>query len=384
LAVLASPASAEDPRTELEKVRRQLSDVSRQIADARQRASSIAKEVSEAEEALTVAIADLGEAELAAEAARTRVDHTQEVLDGIATRIAHTEHALAVTRSDLRATEDRLENEAVALYMETTAGSGLRIFAGVSVEDSTAAIAYSTRLLAADGNLLNGLDLLRREEERQQVELETQRAEVEIELDRLEEERRQLEESLEAARLAQEEAGRRAEDARVLLDRINHEVRAAEQHKQGLEADAARLQTEIAKLASQGGERPGRLAWPVNGPVSSPFGYRVHPIFGLRRLHGGIDIDSDSGTPIAAAESGLVLLAESYGGYGKAVVIDHGGGLTTLYAHQSKLAVSAGDRVERGSVIGYVGCTGFCTGPHLHFEVWEAGNRVDPMRYLRG
>jgi murein DD-endopeptidase MepM/ murein hydrolase activator NlpD len=189
---------------------------------------------------------------------------------------------------------------------------------------------------------------------------------------------------LEAARLAQEEAGRRAEDARVLLDRINHEVRAAEQHKQGLEADAARLQTEIAKLASQGGERPGRLAWPVNGPVSSPFGYRVHPIFGLRRLHGGIDIDSDSGTPIAAAESGLVLLAESYGGYGKAVVIDHGGGLTTLYAHQSKLAVSAGDRVERGSVIGYVGCTGFCTGPHLHFEVWEAGNRVDPMRYLRG
>ncbi len=118
------------------------------------------------------------------------------------------------------------------------------------------------------------------------------------------------------------------------------------------------------------------------GRVSSPFGYRIHPILGVRKLHTGIDINGSTGTPISAAADGKVILSQTYGGYGRAVVIDHGGGMATLYAHQSSIAVSVGEVVTRGEVIGYVGCTGSCTGPHLHFEVRLNGVPVDPMQYL--
>jgi murein DD-endopeptidase MepM/ murein hydrolase activator NlpD len=118
------------------------------------------------------------------------------------------------------------------------------------------------------------------------------------------------------------------------------------------------------------------LIWPVNGPVVSGFGMR------WGRLHAGIDIAASEGTPIHAAASGRVITAGWLGGYGNMVFIDHGGGLSTGYAHQSSIAVSSGQTVTQGQVVGYVGCTGHCFGPHLHFEVRVNGNPVDPLGYL--
>ena len=118
------------------------------------------------------------------------------------------------------------------------------------------------------------------------------------------------------------------------------------------------------------------LIWPVSGPITSPFGMR------WGSLHPGIDIGAGMGTPIQAAASGRVIVAAYSGGYGNLVVIDHGNGLATAYAHQSQLAVSVGEQVAQGQVIGYVGSTGFSTGPHLHFEVRVNGSPVDPMGYL--
>ena len=126
----------------------------------------------------------------------------------------------------------------------------------------------------------------------------------------------------------------------------------------------------------------GVLAPPVNGPITSGFGPRVHPIFGNVRMHTGIDFGASVGTPIRAAADGVVVIAGPYGGYGNATVIDHGNALATLYGHQSALLVATGDRVNRGQVIGLVGCTGYCTGPHLHFEVRLYGTPVDPLHYL--
>ena len=117
------------------------------------------------------------------------------------------------------------------------------------------------------------------------------------------------------------------------------------------------------------------LIWPVNGPVVSPFGLR------WGRLHAGIDIGVGYGTPIHAAASGTVIFAGWMGGYGNFVIVDHGGGLSTGYAHQSSIAIGGGS-VSQGQVIGYVGCTGHCFGPHLHFEVRINGSPVDPLGYL--
>ncbi|MCC6436440.1 MAG: M23 family metallopeptidase [Acidimicrobiales bacterium] len=122
--------------------------------------------------------------------------------------------------------------------------------------------------------------------------------------------------------------------------------------------------------------------YPADGPVTSPFGYRVHPILGYSRLHAGTDIGASYGSPIWASKGGEVILAGWNGGYGNCVIIAHEGGLSTLYGHMSELAVSEGQRVGQGEVIGWVGSTGASTGPHLHFEVWVGGSATDPMNFL--
>ncbi|MGB9663173.1 MAG: M23 family metallopeptidase, partial [Moorellaceae bacterium] len=113
------------------------------------------------------------------------------------------------------------------------------------------------------------------------------------------------------------------------------------------------------------------------GPISSPFGYRG------REFHSGMDISASYGTPVAAAESGVVIGAGYEGGYGRLITIDHGGGLVTRYAHLSAYNVRVGQTVARGEVIGYVGTSGRTTGPHLHFEVLIGGEFRNPYNYLR-
>jgi murein DD-endopeptidase MepM/ murein hydrolase activator NlpD len=122
--------------------------------------------------------------------------------------------------------------------------------------------------------------------------------------------------------------------------------------------------------------------WPVVGPVTSEYGYRIHPVYGTRKLHSGLDISAPRGTPIAAATDGVVLAAGVRGGYGNCVIIDHGDGVSTLYGHMSQISVSEGRTVKRGDTVGLVGATGTATGNHLHFEVRINGEATNPRSYL--
>jgi murein DD-endopeptidase MepM/ murein hydrolase activator NlpD len=140
---------------------------------------------------------------------------------------------------------------------------------------------------------------------------------------------------------------------------------------------AAKIQAaQAAAGTSDGSPSAAGLIWPVNGPVTSPFGMR------WGRMHEGIDIGVPAGTPIRAAAAGTIIYAGWLGGYGNLVAIDHGNGLSTAYGHQSSIAVGYGQTVAQGQVIGYVGSTGHSTGPHLHFEVRVNGAPVDPLGYL--
>lgn len=146
-----------------------------------------------------------------------------------------------------------------------------------------------------------------------------------------------------------------------------------------LEAASAQLAAQLQGDSS--GSPPvaggnGTFQWPVSGPITSPFGMR------WGTLHPGIDIGVPTGTPIHAAGSGTVVWCGWMSGYGNLVMIDHHNGLATLYGHQSRVAVACGQNVTTGDVIGYSGCTGFCTGPHVHFEVRVNGTPVDPLGYL--
>jgi len=126
------------------------------------------------------------------------------------------------------------------------------------------------------------------------------------------------------------------------------------------------------------------FAWPTPGytRITSPYGWRIHPIYKTRRMHTGIDIGAPAGSNIVAATHGEVIYADWLGGYGKTVVLDHGGGISTMYAHTSVILVEVGQKVRKGQVIAKVGSTGVSTGPHLHFEVKINGNHTDPWKYF--
>jgi murein DD-endopeptidase MepM/ murein hydrolase activator NlpD len=165
-----------------------------------------------------------------------------------------------------------------------------------------------------------------------------------------------------------------------------------------VEAEKATYLAAMAKLAGESSSITGllrarqisqsfawasrKVLWAVTGPISSPFGPRINPIFGTPEFHTGLDIAVDYGIPVKAAEAGQVVSSGPMAGYGNVVIIDHGGALATLYAHMSSLSVRQGQTVTKGQTLGAIGCTGLCTGPHLHFETRIGGVPVQPLNLL--
>jgi len=167
---------------------------------------------------------------------------------------------------------------------------------------------------------------------------------------------------------------------------------AAASHAKAAAAQEEALKRSIAGSSSKGSTSGGRIVysggvfcWPAPSYtyISSPFGYRIHPVYGTRKYHSGLDLAAPGGSPILAAADGTVRFSGWNGGYGNCLIIDHGGGIQTLYGHSSKLLVSVGQKVSRGQKVALVGTTGTSTGNHLHFEVLNNGVATDPMPYLQ-
>lgn len=166
---------------------------------------------------------------------------------------------------------------------------------------------------------------------------------------------------------------------KTLLKGVRADRQELEEHLDGIEKEESKIQAKLSGMPSGGGsvkKGSGALDYPANGTFTSPFGYR------WGRLHGGIDIAVPVGTPVHASASGTVRIAGWVGGYGNYVCIDHGGGLSTCYGHNSRLGVSVGQKVSKGQVIAASGNTGNSTGPHIHFETRVNGVQKDPMGYL--
>ena len=232
-------------------------------------------------------------------------------------------------------------------------------------------------------------------------EIKKERAQIEANKKKLEEDRAKLVELEKAALAKQAEIEQKKAERNVVLQKAQNDRAVAMQAIEELNASSAQISAMLkerqaaraaaaaaaAQSAGQGSsytwvQGTGQLGWPVSGEITSPYGYRVHPIWGTTIYHSGIDIGVDEGTPVHAADSGVIVWSGWMGGYGYAVVIDHGNGLSTLYGHNSELAVDEGQSVSKGQVVAYAGSTGNSTGPHVHFEVRENGDPVDPMGYL--
>jgi murein DD-endopeptidase MepM/ murein hydrolase activator NlpD len=172
-----------------------------------------------------------------------------------------------------------------------------------------------------------------------------------------------------------------------VLQKLQNEREVYESTERQLEKESIKLVYKVTELSGSSDrldnpEATGSFIYPLNGKITSPFGPRRHPIFGVTSMHSGIDIAAPRGTPVLSSEGGLVIYAGWYGGYGKVVIIDHSKGYSTLYAHLQSIRVRVGKRIRQGTVIGYEGDTGYATGPHVHFEVRSKGKPQNPIYYL--
>ena len=179
-----------------------------------------------------------------------------------------------------------------------------------------------------------------------------------------------------------------------MIERLNKDKNYYEKMEEELARQSASIQNMIASLAkksSQSGSQQVKVSSagfirPISGPITSPFGYRIHPIFKTRIFHSGIDIGGPNGGAIKASNDGKVIYSGWYGGYGKVVILDHGvingKPITTLYAHMSTILVGNGQFVKKGQTVGKEGSTGYSTGPHCHFEVRVNGKPVNPLSYI--
>ena len=178
------------------------------------------------------------------------------------------------------------------------------------------------------------------------------------------------------------------EQRAYMLYKAQEEEQSSQEEYERLLAISENIASMLRNMENAGGGAPagqggtGQFMWPCNGPITSYYGWRTHPIFGTTKYHSGMDIAVDSGTPIHAADSGTIVYSGWLGGYGNCVMIDHGGGLVTLYAHNSALNVGEGQYVSKGTVVAYAGSTGYSTGPHCHFEVRLHGELTEPLNYL--
>jgi murein DD-endopeptidase MepM/ murein hydrolase activator NlpD len=353
LLVLSTSGSWAGPKEELRKNRRELAEVRGLIRVHTSRAAALKIDINHLNRRITrlqIAInkldREIGALQADVRVARARIERTQRAIADI---------------------KELATDQAVALY----------ISGGTEVLDAL----LDSASLGELNDRIEMLGVAARENTGALIRYGRLRARVRIQTQALLEAKRVLDDKREGQA---DLKGRLARDRRSLAAKftsLKNKLAHERDREHGLEKDQKAIKEKIleaqvgAELASLGVSSEGFI-WPLNGGVSSPFGSR------WGGMHTGVDINGYSGQPIAAAKSGIAIYVGSgMSGYGNVVMIDHGGGLSTLYAHMSAFNVSGG-AVQQGQIIGFVGCTGNCYGDHLHFEVRVGGNPVDPMSYL--
>jgi murein DD-endopeptidase MepM/ murein hydrolase activator NlpD len=278
-------------------------------------------------------------------------------------------------RRALRGARDDLHRSAARMYRGGSGESGLAVLAGAA--NGFHDLVVGTKYLSASTN--NSSKFIRIFNEsrvalsEREADLAAERASVDAETQIVSALR--VEQATAAASASEEERAEASSLAKIRSRKAEFTRQLAV-----LQAESDRISASLRGRNT--GSRPGRMVRPADGAISSTFGTRVHPIFGDTRMHSGIDFASGMGSPVRAAASGVVVSASYQSGYGNTVVINHGGGVATLYAHLSSFNVRSGQTVTASMRIASVGSTGYSTGPHLHFEVRVNGAPVDPLGWL--
>lgn len=377
----AAPAGADTIYEKKEAVDDQIASLTEKVAETRRREAALKAELERVAGEIHALSARVGDVSQRLAPLERELALRELKLNRLNALFQVQTERLRFLRRQYALAQRRLADRLVALYEEDETDAIALLLSARSFTDLLDAIDYSRQIARQDKRIADAVTKAR-------AEVQASRKRTKALRDRVEQEARVV-----AVRVSQVRELRdrlvadreRLEGARarkkVALESLTRAEREALGEIEALSRVSAELAAKIR--AAQGGGTgapsappPGGFVWPVNGPVTSTFGWR------WGRMHEGIDIGAATGTPIVAAAAGTVIYSGWLGGYGNLVVVDHGGGLSTAYAHQSQIAVSNGTAVAQGQVVGYVGSTGYSFGPHLHFEVRVNGQAVDPLAYL--
>ena len=377
--VAVAPAAAENVIGRKERVDSKIETLNEKIAAARARERALAADIASVSSQIRELEHEVGDVSRDLATLEHDLALHEEKLRKITELWQLQTSKLKFLRSQHAQALDRLNDRIVAVYESGNLSTVDVLLSSASFSELVSRLDYVKQITSQDERIVTSVgrakDRMRVAQARTTVtrkQVETVTRTVQIRTEQTRAVKNQL--------VAQESALSRAKGRKqATLASVAQQRREYLHEVEALAAVSAQLASRIQ--ASQGSGVPvrpsgGGLMWPVSGPVTSPFGWR------WGRMHEGIDIAVPTGTPVHAAQSGRVIIAGWMGGYGNLVVIDHGGGLSTAYGHNSAFAVGSGASVSQGQVVAYAGSTGNSTGPHVHFEVRVNGSAVDPLGYL--
>lgn len=353
-------ALADDLEDQLADLQRQAEEQQAKTNEASAKVESVSERLRQIQEELRVATAEYKE--------------VKGQLDSVEDKISDNTELLQKTEADLKVKNKKLQQRVRDIYINGQISYVDVLFGAKDFADLMTRMDVLKRIIKHDYDLIMKVKEEKATVENTRAQLEKDKAEAEV-----------LVADAQAKKTKVED---KESEQQVLLDQAIYDRDTSERMYEEIMAASQEVANMIrrSQMSSAGYSGApagaGGMIWPISGPITSEFGWRTHPIFGTARFHSGLDIGGDYGMPIYAAASGTVIYAGWISGYGNAVIIDHGGGVTTLYGHNDSLNVSEGENVAQGQVIAMCGSTGNSTGPHCHFEVRENGEPVSPYGYL--
>ena len=359
LPALASPVEARETVAEI-RARREA---------ARQKRARLAAQLNHlrASDAQLSAAVRVLDRQVAAQQAAA--DAARQAVQAALAAVAESERKIAATEAEITSVHSAVVNRAVSVYIRPKDNAFVGMIGSKSLGDASRRSSLLAQVTNKDRDSLDRLRALREDLGDEKVRADQAR-------DLAGQRRQEVLARLSELQTARKEKQRLSAALEARIREYQAEADAVAAQESGLTALIRSRERTVVDPGLDGRVSGAGLVWPVRGPVTSGFGTR------WGRLHAGIDIGARTGVPIRAAKAGEVIFAGSMSGYGNCVIINHGGGFTTLYAHQSRIGTSDGASVGQGEVIGYVGSTGHSTGPHLHFETRVGGSPQNPRRFL--
>lgn len=358
ISILTSTAFATSTQNKLNQTKNELKDVQSQIKNNENKQKNTLKEINNLD---------------------SSINSTEQQIDGLEKEIEKIEESIVITEENIKYSQEKYDekyelrkNRMIAYYKNGNVGLEDLMKKVSDQTDKMYMERVIEKIVSFDSSIIEELEIERKN-------LETQKEKLNEETQRCE----NLKSELEVKLAGLEET---VEIRTKYLSSLKADHTALEKAENELKSEADKLAKELAALASKSSNSTyngGKMTWPLPGHyvITSKYGNRLHPVLKKYSLHTGVDIAGSgcNGDPVVAAAAGTVIKATYSNSYGNYVVIDHGGGITTLYAHSSKLLVKTGDKVKAGQEIMKVGTTGYSTGPHLHFEVRKDGKYLNPL-----